>query len=515
MQRRWLSRVVTGVILVAVAFGGVMLLRSRMPTQSVGQDFRVYALFRDGSRLAAGSPVMIAGVRVGEVEALGIAGDFARVDLVLRDGLQIPVDSWLTKRAESAFGDSYLEIVPQGDRRRDAAQRRPDPAPEEGGSTDTVLRAIAHALPKIDHGLDTAHDVMLDGRHWIEAVLRERAEAADRWLADDPISPALARADDAMGRFEDGTTRAADAVARCGPAHRPRRSTPSNDAIANARKQMADFKEALASGLGSARSGMDRVDQPLDDARDLLAAINAGSGDDWKGTLGRLMNTSDLADTLEDGTDTLRGGAAGLNRFHSWLGFRFEWNYFSQVPRVYVTAELNARDDKFYYVELSRDPLGGYPDTSLDENPGVAPYTRTIDITDSVRFTAQFGKRFGPLQLRGGIKESTPGAGADLVFDDNRVRLSADVFGSWEAAPRLKLTGAYAVFRGLYVLGGIDDALSTPGYLPVRGDASPVPTEFKTVRYGRDYFVGAALHFDDQDLATLLRIYGALFLAAI
>lgn len=517
MQRRgafrWISRGVTAVILVAVAFGAVSLFKSAMPTQTVGQGFHAFALFRDGSRLAPGSPVMIAGVRVGEVSRLGVEGDFARVDLTLRDGLSIPVDSWITKRAESAFGDSYLEVV-MGDSDTMLREGGQLDHLEEGGSTDTVLRAIARALPKIDRGLDTAHDVMLDGRAWVEGTLRERAADLDRWLVDDPITPALERADGAMTRFDDGTTRAADAVHDAAP-RIERGLDTANKAVASARTQIADFRKSLTEALSSARDGMDRVDKPIDDATSLLAAIDQGSGEDWKGTLGRLVNNGDLANEIDDVTDTVAGGAAGLNRFRSWLGFRFELNYFSRQPRVYVTAELNARDDKFYYLELSRDPLGGYPETELDDNPGTAPYTRTIDLTDNLRFTAQFGKRLGPLQLRAGMKDSTPGAGFDLVLDNNRVRLSGDVFGGFESEPRVKLTAAVAVFRGLYVLGGVDDALATPGYLPIRADPSPVPNDLKVVRYGRDYFFGASLHFDDEDVATLLRIYGALFLASL
>src|SRR5437660_1244882 len=143
-----------------------------MPKTQVGQDYRLWALFRDASRLAEGSPVVIAGVRVGEVEKLTVVGDLARVDLRLRhqkrpkfpDGLEIPADSWITKKAESAFGDSYLEIIPGGPGEEGAPTARRLSSGEriihvqEGGSTDTVLRAIAHAMPKIDQGLDAVHD---------------------------------------------------------------------------------------------------------------------------------------------------------------------------------------------------------------------------------------------------------------------------------------------------------------------------------------------------------------------
>ena len=93
----------------------------------------------------------------------------------------------------------------------------------------------------------------------------------------------------------------------------------------------------------------------------------------------------------------------------------------------------------------------------------------------------------------------------------NRLRLSADLYGSFEpGVPSLRVAGALAIFRSLYVLAGVHDALNEGGYLPIRTGNTEVPTYFDEVRYGRDYFVGASLHFDDADLATLLRVYGAL-----
>jgi hypothetical protein len=42
-----------------------------------------------------------------------------------------------------------------------------------------------------------------------------------------------------------------------------------------------------------------------------------------------------------------------------------------------------------------------------------------------------------------------------------------------------------------------------------------VPIQFDKVRFGRDYFLGAELHFDDADLSMLLRVYGALLVGLL
>jgi hypothetical protein len=218
---------------------------------------------------------------------------------------------------------------------------------------------------------------------------------------------------------------------------------------------------------------------------------------------------------MEDATIAAEEAVHGFNRFKAWLGARVELGIYSRAFRFYSTAELRGRNDKFYLVELSKSALGGVPGDELSEAAGTTAYTRTQEIRDRLRFTAQFGKQFRFLQLRGGLKDSTFGFGGDALLADGRLRISADLFGSFQRTPRLKLAAAFAVLRSIFVVAGIDDALNEPGYLPIAPGNTPVPVDFREVRYGRDYFIGAALHFDDADLSTLLRVYGALLVGLL
>jgi hypothetical protein len=188
---------------------------------------------------------------------------------------------------------------------------------------------------------------------------------------------------------------------------------------------------------------------------------------------------------------------------------------FSQQPRFFVTAEIRARTDKFYLVELERGPLGDFPDDQISDASGVPSYMRSQVIKDGVRFTAQFGKTFGNwFQIRGGIKESSFGFGSDILLNQGRLKFSADVYNGVFRTPRVKLAGALAVFRSAYLIAGVDDALNDARYLSIR-KGGDVPHQFDKIRYGRDYFLGATLHFDDADLAVLIRVYGALLVGLL
>jgi len=509
----WLSRIIKAAVTISIVLLVLALIRLNMPATSVGQHFRAWALFHDASRLALGSPVRIAGVRVGEIDKLTIEGDYARIDLKLRDDLDIPVDSWITKRSESAFGDNYLEIIP-------SANAQPIKSGdqiihvEEGSSTDTTLRTLTRTLPKIDNGLDTVHDFAMNGRRWANSSLKQSIEDADRWLAEGHLDKPIASADEAMAGFEDRTQRAADALASARPDFD---STLDryNRGIRNARTSIADFKKSFAEGMANAREGMDEIDKPAQDYADITAAIDQGSGEDWKGTLGRLVNNPQTADDIEDVTEGLAEGAQGLNKLKSWLGLRGELNVYGD-PRVYLTAEIRARNDKFYLIEIEKGPLGAVPADQLHEVVNAPQYNRYQEIDDSVRYTAQFGKTFwGHLQVRGGIKDSTFGFGADVLLNRGKLRFESDLFGSFSYTPRLKLAASAAVFRSLYILGGVDDALNAPGFLRIINGNTPVPQQFTSLRYGRNYFIGAALHFDDADLSTMIRVYGAMLAGLI
>jgi len=315
-------------------------------------------------------------------------------------------------------------------------------------------------------------------------------------------------------KVDEVTTRTADRIASAAP-DVTRLLDRIDHAVVLARGEMRETQAELVTALHDTRAGLDRIDPQIAQASEILEAVNQGSGTDWKGTLGRLVNDPELGQTLDDVASGGREAVAGFNRFKSWLGMRVEFNVFSRAVRFYATAELRARNDKFYLVEFERGPLGGIPNDELSDVVGSASYTRQQEIHDRLRFTAQFGKQLGMVSVRGGVKDSTPGIGVDALMFEGRLKLSADLYGSFSLTPRLKVAGALAVFRSVYVLAGVDDALNTPGYLQVVPDQSGAPKTFDKVRFGRDYFVGTTLSFTDEDISVLLRLYGALLIGLL
>ncbi|MFN0251826.1 MAG: MlaD family protein [Kofleriaceae bacterium] len=517
---RWLTRLTSAAIGVGVVTLLVLAIRAKLPDTKVEGSFPTWAKFRDGGRITVGSPVVIAGVQIGQIAKITIEGAFARIDLELRDDIEIPADSFITRRADSLFGDSYLEIIPtsgEGGAPSERLLARGEPITRviEGASTDATLRAVDHGLPRVDNAVEALHEIVVRGRKVVAGPSAEKIEEADRWLASGNIVGPLATTQRAMVRVDELTSRGATATA--GLPDEVRTALDRIDArTSQARKSISEGKVEMIEGLRAARASLDGADAEIAQAAELVAAIDEGKSADWKGSLGRLVNDPQLADDLYDASESGREAVGSFYRFKSWLGMRMEVGIYARAPRFYATAELRARTDKFYLVEFEKGPLGGVPADSVAEVTGSNTYTRRQEISDTLRFTAQFGKQIGPLSIRGGLKDSTFGIGFDVLVASARLKLSADVFGSFQRTPRVKVAAALAVFRSIYILGGIDDAFNTPGYLQINtGIDQRVPTFFNEVRYGRDWFLGASLHFDDADLSTLLRVYGALLVGAL
>ncbi len=103
--------------------------------------------------------------------------------------------------------------------------------------------------------------------------------------------------------------------------------------------------------------------------------------------------------------------------------------------------------------------------------------------------SAQMGKRYSDWLLRAGIIESTGGVGLDRFLEADRLKLSMDLY-DFNAVndirgsnPHLRFTARYLPWRHVGLYAGYDNILNS--------DAA-------------DFFVGAGVHFVDDDLKHLL-----------
>ena len=508
--------------------------------RNLGQDpagrnsYTLFAVFRDASGLPKGSKVVVAGLPVGQVIRLDVDGRYAHVEIRINDEIEVYGSAVVIKKATSLLGDNYLEVDP-GEPVKQApdgtkqtfAKLGPkcatyfDPAPKsdpchqipnvvEATTPDQLIHRIEQTLPNVDRVLESVRDLSEDVRRIVNGPMSSVATRVDGLVQREAgtIQDIIERADRSMKKIDQITDQLHKLAADADP-HIQALLKNLDDASADAKDLVATAKKELTDTGDKLRGKLDKLDGVLDDTKSITGKI-----DQDKGTLGRLVNDPTIADNVEQITDDAKGFLGTLFGLKTYVGLRTEYNVFAGLTRSYLSVELRTRPDKFYLIELEKGPRGDYPDVTLTFDPTIDPnhWIRRSVINDSIRFTFQFGKRFDWLTLRYGIKESTGGVGADADFPllHRNLKLSIDAFdATFDQLPRVKLTFAYELFRNLYILGGVDELLNKPQYLDIVTGGADVPVQFDKFRYGRDYFLGAMLRFNDEDLAALLAVGGS------
>jgi phospholipid/cholesterol/gamma-HCH transport system substrate-binding protein len=494
----------------------------------------LFARFKDASGLPKKSKVVVAGLPQGEVIDLEVEGRYAKITFQLSSAIEVWTSAIVFKKATSLLGENYLEIDP-GEATRVGPDGQPqtftrlgppcanynNPNPElrdacreikqhvEATTPDELLHRIEETLPNVDRVLDSVRDLSEDVRRVVNGPMTSVANRVDGLVQREAntVADVIERADRSMAKIEAIANDLRDISKDADPRIKTMLKN-LDDASADAKDLIATAKSELTQTGDKLRNKLDKLDGVIDNTRSITSKI-----DNDTGTLGRLVNDPEIADNVEQITDDARGFLGTLFNLKTYVGLRSEYYFGAGMVNNYITVELHTRPDKFYLIELEKGPRGDYPDITLTFNPTVDPnhWIRTSVITDSYRFTFQFAKQFDWLTLRYGLKESTGGVGADADFRwwNHGIKFSVDVFdATWDTYPRVKIAAAFEVFRYFYVLGGVDELLNSPAYLPIVEGTGDVPTEFQTFRYGRDYFLGGMLHFNDEDLASLLTVAG-------
>jgi phospholipid/cholesterol/gamma-HCH transport system substrate-binding protein len=531
------SGVRVAILFLLVVIGGYLVWKNLGQNPAGANNYTLFAKFRDASGLPKGSKVVVAGLPQGEVIGLEVEGRYAKITFRIADDIKVWSSAVVIKKASSLLGDNYLEIdpgeptkqLPDGSKQSfdllgptcatytDADDKKSEPCRRvpnviEATTPDQLLHRIEQTVPNVDRALESVRDLSEDVRRIVNGPLSKVANRVDGLVQreSDTVARIIERADRSMAKIEAiaddlrGITKTADPKVKRILDNLDQASAEATDLVKTAKQELQDTGKSL-------RGKLDRVDGVIEHTNSIAEKI-----DDDKGTIGRLVNDPAIANNVEAITDDARGFLGTLFGLKAYVGIRSEWNFRAALARHYVSVELHTRPDKYYLIELEKGPRGDYPIVTLNFDPTVDPnnWIRKSVIEDKVRFTFQFAKRFGWLTLRYGIKESTGGVGVDVKGSwlNRDIGVSMDVFdATFDQYPRIKLTAAFEVFRHIYVLGGVDELLNNPASLSiVKGnDAGGVPIQFDTFPYGRDFFAGAMLRFNDEDLAALLTVAGS------
>ena len=103
----WLGFI--AVAMVALVIGSMLLIHV------LGAGYRHYtAEFLQAASLQAGNPITVAGIPVGNITSMKLAGDHVEAGLKIRDNVALGKDSTASIRVTTILGSRYLAVEPDG-----------------------------------------------------------------------------------------------------------------------------------------------------------------------------------------------------------------------------------------------------------------------------------------------------------------------------------------------------------------------------------------------------------------
>jgi phospholipid/cholesterol/gamma-HCH transport system substrate-binding protein len=498
MRRSWAS-VTVGVLVIVVGIISYKLIHSTSERTGSENGYVLWALFRDASGVFEKSRVQTAGISIGQIETRSLAQNVnkAKITIRIKPGIKIYENAVVEKKSASLLGEYYLEIDPGTAEAIVHGERRQMKELVEGDQIKDVREptAVGDILGEVGALMPIMKDILEDVRRLTSGRITDIAENVNKLIEtnSEVLERLLNRVDHIAASVEGITNAEAGDVKES--LKNVREITESiKNLVGTTKGSVADTTAGVKGTIDRLQSTITSLDHTMSNLEKITDRVEKGEG-----TVGHVLNDDTIARNVEDITEDASTFVRGFTRLQTIVGLRTEYNFLSSTFKNYLSITLMPRPDKFYLIELVDDPRGFRTQTTTVTNSSLTgpSSNTTVTTTEQLRFSLMFGKRRGPIAGRFGIKESTGGFGGDLYLLDDRLALSVDVFDMrTNQYPRVKPAFIGAIWkRNLFLTLGADDVINTRRARAGAGG-------------GLDWFVGAQLVFNDEDLKSLLLFGG-------
>ncbi|MEA1971049.1 MAG: MlaD family protein [Thermodesulfobacteriota bacterium] len=455
-------------VLAALIILGYMSFRVGEYGFGLKKGYLVNVVFDNATGLEKDASVQIAGVEVGRVDEISLKNGKALVTLRMLPSVKLEKDVEAKIKSYGILGDKYVDIVPGTEGETYISAGGDIVRTEQQADIDKLLRELGTIAGDVMEVTASLKNVLgnTEGEANLKAIVENTRSITEN------LNRVVTQNDEKLNLM---ITNLGEASAEMRKAF----------AALNSVVGRIDNGEGTIGQLVENKDVFDNLNQTLASIRDITDKINKGEG-----TIGKLINDEDTVDNLNAGLKSIDKSMEGIERyvskteqFKTFLSYRGEYLFDDGDGKGYFDLTIRPNEDKFYILGLVADPRGRLTVTDTTVG-GKTTRTETWE-KDDLLFTAQIGKRFKDIALRGGIFESTGGVGVDyFAFNDNlQLTFEAFDFNSDENA-HLKTYAEYRLLKHIYLSAGWDDFISS------EGNESP--------------FVGFSIKFEDEDIKYLL-----------
>lgn len=429
-------------VLLILAYATVRISQSSLIP---GSTYPIYLIVDSATAITNKTPVQIAGVHVGWVQKISLnKKNRAQLELAIKNEVKISKNVQVRIKTLGFLGDTYIELFQPGMVTEILDQKAIIDDVKSYGDFNSVTAQVG----------DIASDIKA-----VTATLKTLM-AGD----DSSFARSLKNIEKITNALSNVTTS---------------REEDLKVIISNLRAISENLNGIVARNRGN-------VDATLENVAVITDKVKRGEG-----TIGRLVNDEETVEKLNESIDSLNNLLGGASKLQVGLGFHSEYLGTSKDFKNYVSFSLKPRPDKYFLFELVDDPAPTPSrttrETTITSNGQTSTVTEDIETIahNKFRLSAQFAKKLYNFTLRGGLIESTGGAGVDYGYGPLGLKFSAFDFQSENGRkPHLKAMGTVNITKSFYLLGGLDDFISR--------EQDP------------DWFMGAGIQFTDDDLKSLI-----------
>ena len=429
-----------------------------------------FTILDDAAGILPKTHVKTNGVNVGKVSSIELLTNSTKVVLAVDKGVKIPKGSTIEIRTVGFLGDKFIEI-----KRTDEGEllHPGELIPRNRDTADlneviAVIGKIAKDVKKVTGALaETLGDE--EGQKSVNEIvdnIREFTRDAKEILADNK-----------------GDVRRA---------------------VANIEKFSRSLNEVLNV---ENKEKIDRILASFDDSmlqvKGATTNINLISEKVQKGegTIGRLVNDDKTLTEVEGAIKELRDVMAPASALQIAVDYHGEYRK-DNTSQHYFNLNFHTRPGNYYILGFT-DKQQDETDTTIermaladDKGGNVTRTMTTKKERKALRFNLQIARKWYWAGLRFGLFESTGGLASDFFLFKDRLRFSVEAFDFAEKgstirkAAHLKSYVSALFYDHIYAMVGLDDPTRLD---PVTGKVNKEP----------NYFLGAGVNFNDQDIKSL------------
>lgn len=421
-----------GVLVLAVAsLIAYMSLQVSDDPSFMSRSNEVWFLASNAGGLVKNSAVRMSGIPVGVIKDIRLQDGMARVEITVRSDVPLYVSAGVEMKSQGILGDKYIELTAGSPSDPPLGRKGQILNVQEKGNLDNVITQVG----------DIASD------------LKEVARVLKEAVAENGSNKHV------LGRVMLNIERLTQDVADI--------TSNNKGKINEIVDQINNITETLDEALNDEsdegfkktwKRTLARIDSTMKNVDEITAKINNGEG-----TIGKLISDEETAENVSSAIEGINNFVDSGNKMSTALELQSGYLSVANGAKTDVNIKIQPGIDRYYLIGVTDDPLG-----STDREKTVITGTSSSDTTQvktyysKMKINLQFAKNFYDFTVRGGLIENGGGLGFDYNLG-SRWRFSLEMFNFSNL--NLRPTVRYQVWKGIYLVGGVNDALNKAGNL--------------------------------------------------